>query len=307
MRNLYLRERIASQIDLQVEKLLRDLGNPEPPLHLDQVRDLLRLDLKYYSSADDGLITEVFHRARLGGHLIATKAVGFLEAIKRWDIKAAFFPEQNRIVIDRSVPEPKWRWSEGHEIVHSLIPWHRSLMFADSSKTLSPECSYKMESEANYGAGRLLFLRGQFLEDVRSSKPSWDHLKSLSKRYANTLTSTLWRAVESLEEPAFGIVGFHPHHAMKGSDEGHPCRYFIRSPRFISEFSGFDEKQGVAIFESYCRRNMGGPLGSKVAIITDDNGEEHEFLFESFSNTHECLTIATHQRKRVAIVQLSPT
>lgn len=303
MRNLYLRDRIASQIDSQVEKLLRDLGNPEPPLHLDQVRDLLRLDLKYYSSVDDGLITEVFHRARLGGHIIATKAVGFFEAIKRWDIKAAFFPEQNRIVIDRSVPEPKWRWSEGHEIVHSLIPWHRSLMFADSSKTLSPECSYKMESEANYGTGRLLFLRNHFVENVRSSDPSWTHLKALSKRYANTLTSTLWRSVEAMEGAAFGIVGFHPYHAMEGSESGEPCRYFIRSSQFADQFTAFSEEDGVAVFESYCRKNKGGPLGSKVAVISDDNGVDHEFLFESFSNTYETLTIATCLGKRKTIVQ----
>jgi hypothetical protein len=41
-----------SDIDELVAKVLRDLGNPEPPLRLAVVRDLLTLDLKYYSSTD---------------------------------------------------------------------------------------------------------------------------------------------------------------------------------------------------------------------------------------------------------------
>ena len=105
-----------------------------------------------------------------------------------------------------------------------------------------------------------------------------------------------------LPVPAFGIIGFHPYHEMVGCDEGQPCKHFIRSRLFEAHFDSFTETEGVKIFESYCRRNKGGPIGSSIAIVTDDNGEDHEFLFDSFSNTHETLTLATHLKKRALAV-----
>ena len=45
MLNRFLDERTALDIDGRVAKILKDLDDPEPPLRLEQVRELLRLDL----------------------------------------------------------------------------------------------------------------------------------------------------------------------------------------------------------------------------------------------------------------------
>ena len=50
MKNLILQPAIRQKIDRRVDKILRDLGNPEPPLRLEDVRELLRLDLGYYQT-----------------------------------------------------------------------------------------------------------------------------------------------------------------------------------------------------------------------------------------------------------------
>jgi hypothetical protein len=44
VRNSLLRVHTAQDIDDQVDKVLRGLGNPPPPLSLDDVRALLKLD-----------------------------------------------------------------------------------------------------------------------------------------------------------------------------------------------------------------------------------------------------------------------
>lgn len=302
MRNLYLRERIAAQIDSQVERILREIDCKEPPLRLEDVRAHLKLDLQYYTANDPGFIQEVVHRAKLGMHEIAQTAMNFLQAVKRWDLKAAFFPESKRICIDKDSPTPKWRWSEGHEIIHSILPWHQPLMFADSRLTLSQDCAMKMEAEANFGCGRLLTLQDMFREEVLSSPLTWDLLKQLGKRYNNTLTSTLWRAIEVQVKPTFGLVGFHPYHFMEGSDSGVPCKYFVGSKDFNDQFPDITEQEAVDIFESYCKRSKGGPLGGKNVCLRDANGEEHEFRFDSFSNMHETLTLVTYIGKRQVIV-----
>ena len=45
-----------------------------------------------------------------------------------------------RILIDETVPKPKHRWIEGHEVGHSVIPWHREFLFGDNEFTLDPVC-----------------------------------------------------------------------------------------------------------------------------------------------------------------------
>ena len=43
-------------------------------------------------------------------------------------------------------------------------------------------------------------------------------------------------------------------------------------------------------------------MGATIAILTDDNGVDYEFTFESFSFYHECLTLGVCVGKRPLIV-----
>jgi hypothetical protein len=49
----------AQDIEKQVSKILRGLGDPDPPLSLDDVRELLRLDRRFYSGSDQSAAREV--------------------------------------------------------------------------------------------------------------------------------------------------------------------------------------------------------------------------------------------------------
>jgi hypothetical protein len=44
LKNQFVEARTAKDIDRQVERILHGLGNPEPPLNLELVRELLKLD-----------------------------------------------------------------------------------------------------------------------------------------------------------------------------------------------------------------------------------------------------------------------
>ena len=124
MRNTLLSIRTARDIDAQIDKILRDLGDPEPPLSLDLVRELLRLDRNYYSSTDDGVLREVSHRLLVAGKQILARPTILFDAIRKFELKALFLPDRKRILIDSTLPDAKQRWSEAHEIGHSVIPWH---------------------------------------------------------------------------------------------------------------------------------------------------------------------------------------
>ena len=49
----------AEDIRKIVGRILQDLGNPEPPLKLSQVRALLELNIGYYSTANTTLLQDV--------------------------------------------------------------------------------------------------------------------------------------------------------------------------------------------------------------------------------------------------------
>ena len=129
-KNRFLSHKTVSDIDKRVERVLRGLGDPEPPLRLEDVRELLNLDRKFYTANDPGVVREVISRMRVAGI----------------------------------------RWNEGHEIGHSIIPWHQDIMLGDNALTLYPDCQEQVEAEANHAAGRLLFLRERFTEELCSGR-----------------------------------------------------------------------------------------------------------------------------------------
>ena len=244
MRNVFLRERTARDIDEQVTKILRDLGWPEPPLAIEDARELLRLDRGYYSSSDHAMLGELAHRLRVAGKQVLSRPTLLIDAVRKWDLKALYLPDSKRILIDKDLPQKKQRWSEAHEIAHDIIPWHRGLMLGDTKMTLGPACHIHLEAEANYAAGRLLFLQERFQEHGGSSL-DFASVRKLAESFGNSITTTLWRVVEGLDIPAVGLVTVHPHRVGEGFDATAPCRYFIRSRRFEAEFAGVDE---VALF-----------------------------------------------------------
>lgn len=296
MKNRFVDTSTAVDIDRRVAKVLRDLDYSSGKVELKEVRDLLRLDLQYYTSSDDGLLRDVVHKLRIGAKQVIKRPLLLLEAIKKFDLKALFVPDRKRILIASDLPVLKQRWSEGHEISHSLCTWHSEYLLGDNKATLSPMCHEIIESEANYGTGRLLFPAPQFLELSRAKAGSLEHIRALATQFGNTITSTLWRYVENSESIAIGLIGEHPHHCREGEPQ---IAYFIRSPKFANEFKGVGEEALFVHLRKYCRYNKGGPLGKSVVVLIDDNKVEHEFEFESFSTTYHTLTLAVHLRKKV--------
>lgn len=302
VRNRFLEARSARDIDTQVTKILRGLGNPTGPIVLDDVRSLLELDRQYYSSTNDSFLQEMISKAKIAGKQLIARPTLLLDVVRKFELKAFWVPDRKRIMIDEAQPKPKWRWYETHEIIHSVVPWHAGAMMGDTEYSLTPDCHEQVEAEANYGAGRLLFLQGRFDEYVKSSKPGFDVVQGAQKAFGNTLTTSFWRLVETLDIPALGVVSKHPHHDRSEIDVTEPFRYFIRSRKFLERFSSITEADTFQMIKSYCSWKKRGPLGQKELVITDDNGDEHIFLFETFSNTHDVLTLITYIKAHGALV-----
>lgn len=286
--NILLSSGTASSINLQVEKILRDLGDPPPPLRLEDVRELLRLDLGYYSSTDSGWLQEKIHQLRVAGKQILARPTLLLDVVQKIGLKGLLIPDRRRILVDGDLPAPKQRWSEAHEMIHDVLPWHIGAALGDPDHTLSLACEAQIEAEANYGAGRLLFLGNRFEDEVRAAPLDFSRVRKLSELFGNSLTTTLWRCIEHASEPAIGLVSLHPGRVIMPMSD--PVRYFIRSPRLAAEFSGITGDKVFQLAQQYCRSGR-GPLGEAEIPLRTDSGEDFVFHFETFFNHHDALTL----------------
>lgn len=304
-KNTHLKQKTAADIDRHIERLLKDLGEPEPPLDLKSVRELLKLDRGYYSAQDPGLLQETVHKLRVGAKQVLLRPALLVEAVRKFDLRALYIPDQKRILLDKSQPELKHRWNEAHEIGHSVLPWHEGAMLGDDDQTLIPSCHAKLENEANFAAAGLLFLQKRFVEEARSLPPTIDSLKHLAKTFGNTNTSTLWRCIEAWGEdaPILGLVTGHPDPRFQKPDfdPANPCRHFIQSPDFAARFSELKETTVFDEIVAYSSGGKGGPLGSADVLLTDNNGEDHVFEFESFSFHHYTLTTCIYRHPKKAL------
>lgn len=295
MSTMDIGEHESADIRSQVSRVLADLGNPEPPLKLPEVRELLKLDLHYYNGANHSALQDLAHKIRVGGKQILARPTLILDVIRKASLSALWIPDRRRILLDDSVPSPKLRWNEGHEIGHSLIPWHQQYLFGDTRFTLDPSCHAQVEAESNFAAAQLLFLQDRFLLEARDLPFTWPSIKKLAKCFQNTITTTLWRMVESRDpaHPVIGLISHHPHHPEIGSsDDGAPVRHFIFSRGFRERFAQTTADIVLAHVACYVTWSTKGPTGEATISLFDDNGNPHPFFFSSFSNGHALLTFA---------------
>lgn len=279
MRKVILKPGTRIEIDAQVEKILRGLGNPEPPLDLDAVFKLQQLDPQFYRTSEDGVVRETISRVKVGAKLFFEKPTRIWDAIRAANLKAIWIPEQKRILVDGDLHAMKKRWNFAHEIGHSILDWHRDFTSGDDALTLVEGYHVDLEAEANYAAGRLLFMQSVFTQHVKGLQHTLKSLNKLADGFGNSWTSTLYRTVEILDVPAFAIIGSHP--VRKNSEE--KTRHFITSTPFDAMFPAFDETAALSVIRTYCSYSTRGPLGECTFPLMDERGERWEFTIESFA------------------------
>lgn len=298
--NLFLKPKTAFEINGRIEKLLKDLGNPDPPIRLLDVRELLKLDLGYYSTSNHSWLSEKVHQLKVAGKQVISEPTSILSVVKNLGLKGVLLSDRRRILLDEDVPGAKHRWNEAHEITHDVLPWHEGIAHGDPETTLSPGCHEQVEAEANYGAGRLLFLGHRFESVARSSPLSVATIQSVHKAYGNTMTTALWRLVELSLDACFGLVSAHPRVATAGDGD---IRYFIRSPRFLAEFPSIGAHMAFNEVRIRCYGRR-GPIGSGTFMLKDSRGDSREFEFECFYNGYDALTAARCVGTRTGAIAL---
>ena len=70
----------------------------------------------------------------------------------------------------------------------------------------------------------------------------------------------------------------------------------------MEQFSGISPSDVFTTVRTYCSWSKRGPLGDSEVGVKDDNGDERDFIFESFHNGHEALTLAVYSKVPAIVV-----
>lgn len=280
----------CKEIEKVVLRTLKDAGITRPPVRVPIILEHLRLYRDFYSLQDPSFLDRAKHRLKVDGRKL-------LRMLKSISLKAVLLYDQDRIVLDNSLPEAKHNWASCHEIAHRIFEWHRPWFYGDTAQTLQPDWQERLEAEANYGASALMFCGPVFTKDACDTLPSWQSVHDLAVRYDKSKSSTLWRYVQHGPDVPMAMLISTPHWETKPDGQPDWHRHYAVSARFGQMFAQITAEELQAQVDSHTHPKSGGPVGDYAFGLRSADGAMHEFRGQSFYNRHDVLTLFTHQKR----------
>ena len=278
------------EIDKVVSRTLKEASMREPPFQINDLLEFLEVDRHFYDLEDPGLLRRIWHKVRVKGRILSK----IKDKIK---LAAVWLPDRDRIYVDSSLPAPKQEWASFHDSTHSVLKWHRPFFLGDTAQTLDPDFQKALEAEANYGASALMFGGKAFTKEALDTRPEWESVDSLRKRYNKSYVTTLRRYVQFSHDIPMALVISSPWWMERPNDQAHRCRHFIGSGLFRTRFACVTRNVLLGAIDDNTRQRIGGPVGAFGIGLPDVNGDLHEFYAESFFNRHYILTLLVHHNK----------
>jgi len=218
-------EKTRSEIDKIVAKTIQKVGFNQPPIIIGPILQELKVDRNFVDLEDSSLLGKFKKILRVGGTILAN----ILEKIK---LEGVWLPKEERILVQKILPDPKIDWASFHETNHKLLPWHRQFFLGDTAQTLDPDFQEMLENEANYGASALMFGGSMFTKEALDTVPGWDSIKLLQKRYKKSLVTTTRRYVGFSHNIPMAVVISTPLWMEKPEEQNDRIRHLVLPDQF---------------------------------------------------------------------------
>jgi len=123
---------------------------------------------------------------------------------------ALWFEERTIFLEDRQSMARR-RFTEAHELMHALCPWHEAVLREDTRDELFRPAVDRIEAEANAGAAMLLFQGRHFADRLAGERPSIGAPLALAGEYGASAHAALHHYVASHAAAlAMVVVGRFP-------------------------------------------------------------------------------------------------
>jgi len=279
---------------IEIEKVtwrtLRDAGIARPPVRIEILLQHLHLHRDFYSLKNPAFLDRTKHKIRVHGRRL-------VEIIKKINLVAVLFYDEDRMIIDAELPEIRQDWPSFHESAHNVLSWHRPYFYGDTAQTLDPDWHEVLECEANYAASSLMFCGPIFTKDALDTTMNWAGVMDLKKRYKKSMTTTLRRYVEHGHDHAMLMMVSTAYWKPKPPDQPERWRHFVRSRKFAEQFKNVTPEQVLNALDRNCDECRRWPVADFILALHDDNGSLHEFHVESINNSYNLLTLCVQIQK----------
>lgn len=217
---------------------------------------------------------------------------------------AILFPARVAFV-DRSQVETRVRFTEAHEVVHKLLPWHERSYLLDDDTRLSHQTDEQLEVEANLGAAHLLFQGRRFHERALDYERSLRTPLLLAETHGASRHAGIRYYVEHHPEPvALAVTGIYER------VRGLPVWYVVESPAFRAQYGSLDRHLpavgcipverggGFEPYSSLLRdaRSVREVVDDAVELA-DRDGVAHKFKAEAFCNSRNVFLMLSRRRR----------
>jgi Zn-dependent peptidase ImmA (M78 family) len=199
------------------------------------------------------------------------------------DVLGAVWLEERAMFVDHRQSAPRRRFTEAHELIHALCPWHEAVLRLDTARELFGPARLAIEAEANLGAAMLIFQGSSFAAEAAALPTSLDAVRQLAARYGASLHAALHHYVQTHREPvAMLTVGRFP-----CKDGSLPVWHRVESGAVVERpglLDAADVPQGSALRElvETARRSTTPPVatiaGPGGALRAEAHYNRHAFL-----------------------------
>jgi hypothetical protein len=142
----------------------------------------------------------------------------------------ALWFEERTLFLERRQSPVRRRFTEAHELMHALCPWHRAILRTDTAADLFGPAVQAIEAEANAGAGMLIFGGSRFA----SGRVSMARAQEIATAHGASMHATLHHCVQNDRgRSALLVAGRFPQR-----DGTLPIWRSVRSPAFRRCFAG---------------------------------------------------------------------
>jgi len=224
--------------------------------------------------------------------------------IKR--VLGAYLFSDKVVFIDRAEPDVRVTFTDAHEAVHAMCPWHEAALRADDASTLFRENTDMVESEANYGAGHFIFQGGRFHQRALEEQVSIVTPVNLAAEYGASRHTTLHFYVEEHPDAVALLIAGR----LSQWDGTLPIWRSVESSDFLRRFGRLEERLpgGVLSLVDDSKdaplagivresRHSVSPTGREVSI-PDHDGTRHTFVAEAFYNQRCHFVLVTDKKAR---------
>ena len=202
-------------------------------------------------------------------------------------VLGAFSFSDRTLYVDEGQSAVRRRFTEAHELVHALCPWHEAVLRLDTEAELFRPVAAQLEVEANAGAGLLIFQGRDLARRAHGEQLSISRSLDLAAEYGASAHATLHHlVVNHLGPAALLVVGRFPRR-----DGSLPVWRTIRSPAFGARLPSAIEPRS-ALREIVEATRRAGRAASSI-VLSDRHGHRSRCTADGYYNRHTFLVLLT--------------